>query len=129
MLESCLSPSSPIISSSNLAPRDIPEKTFLPFSYFVLPEGNIFIDRKIPSKYDKPVVFNKNESFSSDYFVNLSVAVKQFGTYNHLGARIRLEHSKINVDNFRYFLGTDFDDLAILQFLKFGFPIGFIEDF
>ena len=113
----------------NPAPRDIPEKTFLPLSYFVLPEGNIFIDRKIPSKYDKPVVFNKNASFSPEYFVNLSLAVQQFGTYNHLGARIRLEHSKINVSNFRYFLDTDFDDLAILQFLEYGFPIGLIEDF
>ena len=95
----------------------------------MLPEGYVFIDRKIPSKYDIPVNFNKNVSFSSEYFVNLSLKVKEFGTYNHLGARIKLQHSHINVDNFRCFLDSDFEDLAILQFLEYGFPIGLYDDY
>ena len=76
------------------------------------------------------MVFKENETFSRDYFVNLSSLVKQYGTYNHLGAWVKLDHSKINVDKFRFFLAnTDFDDLAILQYIEFGFPLGLVDDF
>ena len=87
------------------------------------------MDKNIPLKFDKPVSFSRNREFSTEYFVNLSSSVKQFGTYNHLGARIKLEHSKINVEKFRFYLNSDFDDLAILQYLEYGFPLGLVEDY
>ena len=87
------------------------------------------MDRKIPEKFDKPVYFLKNGKFTTDYFMDLSFSVKQFGTYNHLGARLKLDHSSINIERFRYLLGPYYHDLHILQFLEYGFPLGLVEDF
>ena len=95
----------------------------------MLPEGQVFVDMKISSKFDNPVNFPKNRTFTTNYFINLSFSVKQFDTYNHLGARLKLEHSSINVHRFRHLLGPNYDDLHILQYLEYGFPLGLIEDF
>ena len=46
-----------------------------------------------------------------------------------MGARIPLSHSKINIGKFRELLPTDYDDIVVLQYLQFGFPIGLSEDF
>ena len=108
---------------------DIPEKTFLEPSYFVLPCGSVFVDRKIPEKFDHPVNFIENPVFPRNYYVELHHSVFSHGTYNHLGARINLSHSKINVDKFRELLPSEFEDLGVLQYMQFGFPLGLVEDF
>ena len=83
------------------APLDIPINTFLPFQYFVLPDGLVFVDRKIPAKFDKPFTYSENLDFPMQYFVDLHEKVSRFGTYNFAGARIKLDHCKIKVDKFQ----------------------------
>ena len=41
---------------------------------------------------------------------------------------MKLEHSKLNIELFRRYLG-DYDDLGILSYLEFGFPIGLSQVF
>ena len=87
----------------------------------------VFIDRKIPEQFDKnPPKFIFNSEFSPGYFVELHHYVSSFGQYNYLGARTRLKHNRINVDQFRKLLPETFEDLAILQYLEFGFPCKYI---
>ena len=62
--------------SVSVAPLDIPKKVFLQDQYFVLPGGCVFIDKKIPSLYDKPFDLPSNVQFSSEHFVNLHELVK-----------------------------------------------------
>ena len=89
----------------------------------------MFVDRKIPPKFDKPFTVSNNLDYPSDYFVNLHNHVVEYGTYNFNGARLKLSHSKINVDCFRSLLPSNFDDLSILQYMEFGFPLGLDENF
>ena len=70
-----------------------------------------------------------NPYFPPEYFTNLHDHIKSFNAYNHLGARVKLPHSKINVSKFREYLPVDFDDIVVLQYLEFGFPLGLVEDF
>ena len=111
------------------APLDIPSKTFLKPLYFVLPDGSIFHDRKIPSSIDHFGNFQENLAFPKDYFVNLHKCVKSYDNYNYAGARLKLEHCKINVNKFRVLLPSDFDDLGLLQYLEYGFPLGLNDDY
>ena len=55
--------------------------------------------------------------------------MSSFKTHNYNGARIKLLHSNINVQRLRLLLPRDFEDLALLQYLEFGFPLGLVEDF
>ena len=70
-----------------------------------------------------------NLQFDKEYYVDLHLKVSSFSTYNHLGARIPLKHSSINISKFRALLPSDYDDKVILQYLEFGFPLGLKEDF
>ena len=83
----------------------------------------------MPAKFDKFSEFPKNEKFSCEYFVDLHRIVQSFGTYNFSGARKSLEHCGIKVDVFRRLLPANFEDLAILQYLEFGFPLGLYDNF
>ena len=87
------------------------------------------MDRKIPGNFGQPIHFHENPLFNKDYYVNLHHNVSIYGKYNYAGARISLCHNKINVDRFRQLLPSDFDDLGVLQYLEFGFPLGLVEDF
>ena len=112
------------------APLDIPPKTFLSPKYFVLPCGFVFIDKEIPGRFCSELpTFRESTVFPRSYFVDLHNKVSSFGKYNYAGARIPLEHSNINVDKFRLLLPMSFEDIAILQYMEFGFPIGLNEDF
>ena len=112
-----------------VAPLDLPAKTFLPNQYFVLPGGHVFNDKVIPCKFDKPLTCSPNLKFPMKYFVDLHEHVKLFGKYNFSGARTKLFHNKVNVAAFRRLLPHDFEDLSILQYLQFGFPLGLDEDY
>ena len=111
----------------NLKPalKDIPEGTYLKPLYFVLNNGAVFIDKKLPTE----IGFKTNLEFSSSYFTDLFTKVSSLNTFNYNGARIKLSHSKINVKRFRELLPSNFDDLALLQYLDYGFPLGLVEDF
>ena len=126
--KSCVSSVPNIQYDFTPAPMDIPAKTFMHPVYFVLPDGSVFLDKKIPKKLDLPIEFFENSVFDRNYYVNLHDIVSSFGNYNYAGARIPLGHSKINVCKFRFLLPSNFEDLAILQYLEYGFPLGLIED-
>ena len=111
--------------SQNNPSEDISPGTYLSPLYFVLKDGSVFIDKKLPS----PCYFTENSEFGIDYFLSLHRRVSSFNTFNYNGARIKLSHSKINVDKFRELLPDFFSDLGLLQYLEFGFPLGLIEDY
>ena len=90
-----------------------------------LTEGVEFVDKVLPPA-STSIPFN--EHFPPAYFNNLHKKVKLGGTYNYAGARIPLLHSKININKFRDLL-KDYDDMEILQYLEFGFPLGLSQDF
>ena len=86
----------------------------------------MFTDKLLPENLILP---SEKSLFDRDYFVQLHHDVSAFHTYNYLGARIPLKHSKLNVNKFRELMPGTFDDLSILQFMEFGFPLGLVEDF
>ena len=97
--------------------------------YFVLPCGSVFRDKKIPQKYDlSPPFLKESSEFSKQYFVNLHEKVASYGNYNYAGARNVLLHSKLRVDKFRQILPESFEDIAILKYMQFGFPIGLFDN-
>ena len=95
--------------------------------YYVLNNGSVFHD-KLLSDPNIRLIPDKLQ-FNKDYYVNLHLNVSSFNNYNHLGARISLKHSSINISKFRTLLPLDYDDKVILQYLEFGFPLGLQEDF
>ena len=103
----------------------MPDKTFLKPLYFVLNDGSVFIDKKLPSDF----IFTKNSLFSSSYFIELFKKVVSHGNFNFNGARIKLKHCNIKVEKFRELLPPNFEDLALLQYLEFGFPLGLVDNF
>ena len=113
----------------SLAPLDIPSNTQMKNQYFVLPGGLVFVDKVIPKKFEQPFVYNVNDINPCSYFVDLHRKVFDYGAYNYAGARVKLEHNVINVAKFRELLPVDFEDISILQYLEFGFPIGLNDDY
>ena len=108
-------------------PKDIVKVNSLKPIYFILNNGLVFIDKLLP---DPSVsLLSDLQHFTSSYYVNLHFQVKNYNTYNHLGARLPLEHSYINVNKFRSLLPSDFDDIVICQYLEYGFPLGLQEDY
>ena len=55
--------------------------------------------------------------------VGLHYKVHSMGTHNYCGARVRVA-SNLHLENWRDYL-TGFDDEKVVEFLEFGFPIGF----
>ena len=89
-----------------------------------LPNGSHFVDKVLPQS---AFTTQEDNIFPAKYFIDLHNKVRSSGTYNYAGARIELSHTKLNVDRFRYYLGS-YDDVVICQFLQFGFPIGLAEE-
>ena len=126
---SCVTPNSAEFDFTP-APLDMPTNTFLKPIYFVLPCGSVFTDKQIPRKIDNLISdFTENSVFTKDYFVNLHYLVAETGNYNYAGARVELPHNRLRVDRFRDLLPKNFDDLAVLQFMQFGFALGLKEDY
>ena len=101
-------------------------------NYFVLPGGQVFVDRKLPPPRKCPVA---NDRFSREYFVALHALAAAEGPFwpartpNHKGARIPLQHCGLRVERWRYHLvGYDDAKKEILQLIEFGFPLGLSED-
>ena len=97
---------------------------------YILPGNKVFIDKVLP-----PLKANliQNEHFPVEYFVALhKLTIAQGSTYpaytpNHRGARIPLQHTRLNLDSWRHHL-TGYEGAEIIQFLEFGFPIGLLEE-
>ena len=97
---------------------------------FILPGNKIFIDKVLPT-LTTPLIMH--EEYSTEYFVALHKLVSAptlsypSSTPNYLGARIPLQHTKLNIIRWRYHL-TGYEQAEIVQFLEYGFPIGLMED-
>ena len=108
-------------------PKDLEKGIFLKPVFYVLDNGLVFHDKLLPDP--KQNLIPDNCQFSKEYYVKLHYDVSKFSTYNHLGARIALEHNSLNVKRFRELLPPDYDDKVVLQYIEFGFPLGLQEDF
>ena len=108
-------------------PRDLKRGVFLKPLYYVLNNGQVFTDKMLPDPTHS--LISDATMFTTEYYTQLHFEVSKFNTYNHLGARIPLSHTKINIDKFRNLLDSNYDDRVILQYLEFGFPLGLKDDF
>ena len=89
-----------------------------------LSNGGIFTDKVLPVPAEE---FTPNTKFNKEYFLDLHLKVREYNTYNYAGARVKLHHSNLNIDLFRHHL-KDYDDLEILSYLEFGFPLGLAQE-
>ena len=113
------------IAQIDAAEKDIEDTKKLGDWPVQLPDGKVFIDKILPPL---PVTFDVCEEFPPAYFIDLHNKVIQRGTYNFAGARVELKHCKIDVTKFRDKL-CGYDDIGVLQFVQFGFPIGLAQEF
>ena len=95
-----------------------------------MPDGE-FTDKVLPTP---TLLLQLNEVFTPDYFVALHNITAAAGTRpdgssyaaftpNHIGARISLPHTKMNMDRWRHHL-HGYEMVEICQLLEFGFPVG-----
>ena len=114
-----------VVTPVKAAKPDIDRHTKLKQIEIFLPGGAVFDDKVLPEP-TKPI--NPNKNFTKDYFMNLHKSVRSYGTYNYAGARVELKHSNLNIKLFRENL-QDYDDIAVLSYLQFGFPVGLSQVF
>ena len=90
----------------------------------------IFRDKKLPSSEKIPI---EHPRFNLNYFATLSRLAASGGptwgenTPNHVGARISLVHTDLNLSAWRRYL-VGYEDLELCQYLEFGFPIGLRQE-
>ena len=118
-------PPEDLLTTLSPAAADIRDTKTLRQQTITLPNGQNFQDRVLPPS---TVALAPDSEFPPSYFINLHNEVKKAGTYNYAGARISLQHCRINVTRFRSLLG-DYDDVGVLQYLEYGFPIGIAQEF
>ena len=113
-----IKPAAPVLKTSTLP---------LTYFYYKLRGKNkIFVDRKLPQAQ---VSFSPNSRFDQNYYITLSNLVSAPGptwgpgTPNHIGARIGLRHTTLNLDMWRKHL-IGYKDIELCQYLEFGFPLG-----
>ena len=84
---------------------------------FSLPDGRIAQPCPL---IVKPVLLEKRD-FS--FYLDIHHAVRSYGNYNFMGARIPLKHNTFDISVWRHELtGTPFEEIA--DYLEFGFPLG-----
>ena len=116
---SAVQPAAPLLKTSSL--KDL---------IVTLPCNNSFTDKVLPPLEKQ---FPVNRSYPPEYFCALHQLVNSAGMYypkgtpNHLGARIPLQHTGLNLDAWRKHL-IGYDCPEICQFLQFGFPLGLQQD-
>ena len=97
---------------------------------FVLPGNLVFVDKVLPNTTE--TLLDCRE-FPKEYFVALhklvSAPSQVYSAYtpNYLGARIPLQHTKLNIQRWRYHL-VGYEGSDLIQFLEYGFPIGLDKD-
>ena len=93
---------------------------------FILPRNQVFVDKILPPAIVQLV---EQKNFPINYFVSLHKLVAAPTTLypaytpNHRGARIPLQHTRLNIPRWRHHL-VGYDEAEVVQFLEFGFPIG-----
>lgn len=92
------------------------------------------MDKSLPDP--EPVFLSRltpHQSFPPSYFTNLHFLVNApglhypQGTYNYLGARRSLAHTKLNIPLWRELL-VDYPKKELVDFLEYGFPVGVDPD-
>ena len=106
------------------ATPDLDDTAHLKTNFVRLTSGKSFEDKFLPLN---PRKSSPNSEFPPSYFVDLHNKIRKSGTYNYAGARITLQHTRINCNLFRELL-AEYDDIEVCQFLQFGFPLGLAED-
>ena len=115
-------PAKPVMKVSSLQDRLV----HMPFG--------TFIDKVLPPPSHSLIT---RERFDGDYFVSLHNIVSAAGmrgdgsvypeyTPNHLGARIKLAHTGLKPDRWRYHL-LGYEHAELVQFIEHGFPLGLGE--
>ena len=90
----------------------------------------MFIDRFLPAMEGS---LSENKDFPTDYFVALHTLVStptaNYGPFtpNFLGARIPLQHTRLNISRWRQHL-VGYEGAKLVQFLEFGFPLGLSDE-
>ena len=107
------------------AKPDLENTKYLKKSEIKLSSGGVFEDKILPETKTKIL---PNSEFDKEYFVDLHNKVRQYGTYNYAGAKAKLHHSNLNIELFRHHL-QEYNDLEIISYLEFGFPIGLSQVF
>ena len=116
--KSCLKPAEPVAKVASL-----------PAAWFYYNHGNegkIFMDRKLPQTESIPA---PHARFDNNFFKTLGDLVSApgptwpQGTPNHIGARVKLVHTNLNIAAWRRCL-IGYEDIQICQYLEFGFPLG-----
>ena len=112
-------PAAPLLKTSSLKDLIVP-----------LPGNKSFTDKVLPPLSKG---FPVNGNFPPEYFCALHQLVSSAGVYypegtpNHLGARIPLQHTGLNLEMWRKHL-IGYDCPEICQYLQFGFPLGLQQD-
>ena len=115
-------PAKPVLKISNL------KETF--FYYKQGDQNMLFVDRKLPPPEILP---SPQTQYNCEYFTALSMLTSAAGptwpagTPNHLGARVKLVHTELNMEAWRKHL-IGYDDIEICQLLEYGFPVGIRTD-
>ena len=97
---------------------------------FILPGNEVFVDKVLP-QLDVPLT--QHADFPMEYFVALHKLVSAPSTTypaytpNYIGARIPLQHTRLNIDRWRHHL-IGYEGAEIVQHLEYGFPIGVSGD-
>ena len=114
-----------VVATNVSAKPDIDKITKLKPIEILLPASAVFDDKVLPS-LTSPI--EPNKTFTKEYFMDLHMSVRSYGTYNYAGAKVELKHSPLNIQLFREKL-QDYDDTAVISYLQYGFPIGLSQDF
>ena len=114
-----------VIADVEAAKPDINKFAKLKTLEVILPGGAVFDDKVLPPP-SSPITPHK--TYSKEYFLNLHMTVRSYGTYNYAGARAELKHSSLNIKLFREGL-QDYDDIGVLSYLQYGFPVGLAQVF
>ena len=86
----------------------------------------IFTDKRLPAISSSQ---NEHTQFDTNYFIALSTLASAAGptwiegTPNHIGARVTLAHTSLDLKMWRHHL-IGYADIEICQYMEFGFPIG-----
>ena len=116
---SSVKPAAPLLKTSSL--RDM---------IVALPGNQSFTDKVLPPLEDQ---FPVNQCYPPEYFSALHQLVNAAGphypegTPNHIGARIPLQHTGLNLEMWRKHL-IGYDSPELCQYLQYGFPIGLQQD-
>ena len=116
-------------SGFSIPPKPVMKVGCLPDRYVPMPLGT-FTDKVLPHPASSLV---PRQSFGADYFVSLHNVVSAAGlredgstypafTANHLGARVKLVHTGLKPERWRFHL-IGYEHAEITQYIEYGLPL------